>query len=242
MVSKKISIIIPCFNEEAGIQQLKDQLGPCLASLQQKYELEILFIDDGSTDATADKIKVVFAGLENKKIIQHKTNQGVGAAQRTGFQAATGDIICTMDSDCTYDPIHLVEMVAMIGENVDFVTGSPYHPNGTVEGVPEYRLFLSNNLSRLYNLLFGLGVHTYTAIFRVYKKEVIKNIKLEADGFISSAEILLKSLLAGYKLKEYPTVLKVRKYGSSKIKIIKVIGDHLNFILKMKLSFPRREN
>jgi dolichol-phosphate mannosyltransferase len=242
VASEKISIIIPCFNEEEGIEQLKEQLDSCVTSLQQRYELEVLFIDDGSTDATAEKIKTVFVGLENKKIIQHKTNQGVGAAQRTGFQAASGDIICTMDSDCTYDPIHLVEMVAMIGEKVDFVTGSPYHPSGTVEGVPEYRLFLSNNLSRLYNLLFGLGVYTYTAIFRVYKKEVIKNIQLEADGFISSAEILLKSLLNGYKLKEYPTVLKVRKYGSSKIKILMVIRDHLNFILKMKLSSPRRKN
>jgi dolichol-phosphate mannosyltransferase len=234
MAANKITIIIPCYNEEEGIEHLKQYLIPCIESLKKEYEVEILFVDDGSTDKTVERLNTVLADMAEKKIILHKTNQGLGAAQKTGFQHATGNIICTMDSDCTYNPIHLVEMVAMIGEDVDMVTGSPYHPQGEVEGVPKGRLFLSFNLSRFYNLLFNQGVYTYTSLFRVYKQEVIKSVKIEADGFLSTAEILLKSLLAGYRLAEYPTILKLRKHGSSKINIIKVIKEHMIFILKMK--------
>lgn len=241
MAMKKVTIIIPCYNEEEGIEHLKQYLIPCVESLKKEYSVEVLFVDDGSTDTTVRKIEEVFGDLPEKKIVRHETNQGIGAAQKTGFQTASGDIICTMDSDCTYDPIHLVKMVGMIGEDIDIVGGSPYHPQGGVEGLSSYRLFLSSSLSRLYNLLFDQGVYTYTSIFRVYKKEVISNITLEGEGFISSAEILLKSLLSGYRLTEYPTVLKVRRYGSSKIKILRVILEHLVFIWKMKLLLLRRK-
>ncbi len=87
----------------------------------------------------------------------------------------------------------------------------------------------------LYNVIFGLQVYTYTSILRAYKRAIVKSLKFEADGFVISAEILVKSLLAGYRLAEFPTVLRARKYGRSKIKILKVIGEHLYFMSRAKV-------
>jgi dolichol-phosphate mannosyltransferase len=127
-------------------------------------------------------------------------------------------------------------MITLLDEKVDIITGSPYHPHGAVSGVPGGRLLLSRNLSVLYNAFFSLHVYTYTSLFRVYKRDIVKKLKFESDGFVIAAEILIKALLAGYHLKEYPITLERRKYGSSKIKILKTIREHLLFLVRLKLQ------
>jgi dolichol-phosphate mannosyltransferase len=229
----KLSIIIPCYNEEEGINNLDGRLSPILDELGMDWELEIIFVDDGSTDRTKELLELHFGSRVGVRVISHEINKNLGAAMRTGFEACTGDVVITMDSDCTYDPEGIFEMLNLLDEETSIITASPYHPKGKVEGVPEYRLFLSKAISWIYRLVTGAKIHTFTALFRVQRKEVVKNITFKSNNFLATAEMLIYALMKDYGVKEYPTTLQVRKYGVSKMKLFLVIKSHLKFLLKL---------
>src|SRR3989344_8368617 len=221
-----LSIVIPCFNEEDGIPQLAEQLTPVLWQLKQ-YNIELIFVDDGSTDKTNALLHQYFP---TATILKHEKNQNLGAALRTGFSHASGDIVAALDSDCTYHPSVILQMLPLLDKSTDIVTVSPYHPQGSVENVPAYRLFLSKSVSRIYRVLLRSHLHTFTAMVRVYKKEVVKNIEINSNTFMGVTEILAKALLRGYKAKEIPVTLTARKFGVSKLKTARAIRDHLKLI------------
>ena len=222
-----LSIIIPCFNEEDGIPQLAEQLPPVIEQLTHDYTVELIFVDDGSTDRTSELIKKNFPSA---LILKHEKNQNLGAALRTGFAHANGNLVAALDSDCTYHPSVLPKMLPLIDSNTHIVTVSPYHPQGSVENVPAYRLFLSKSVSAIYRILLRSDLHTFTAMVRVYKKEVVKNIEIKSNTFMGVTEILAKALLRGYKAKEIPVTLTARKFGVSKLKTARAIRDHLKLI------------
>ncbi|MBU1632512.1 MAG: glycosyltransferase family 2 protein [Nanoarchaeota archaeon] len=237
---KKISIIIPCYNEEEGINNLYSQLNPVLSKLKEDYEVELIFVDDGSKDNTLKLLHQYFGNENYCKIIKHEKNMNLGAAMRTGFTHSTGDIIVTMDSDCTYEPKIMLEMLCLLDDKTSIVTASPYHPLGKVENVPNYRLFLSKSISSIYCLITNSNIHTFTALFRIHKKEVVKCIKFKSNNFLATAEMLIYALMKGYTVREYPTTLYARKYGVSKMKLLMVIKSHFKFVLKLiKLKFKR---
>jgi dolichol-phosphate mannosyltransferase len=229
---QKLSIIIPCYNEGDGINYLKEELDKVLPELKKAYDIELLFVDDGSTDNTYELLEEYFGSEKKNKIIKHTKNMNLGAAMRTGFSAATGDIMVTMDSDCTYRPNEIVNMLKLL-ENADIVTASPYHPKGNVKGVPKYRLFLSWTISLIYRILTMKKIYTFTALFRAYKRETIGNIKFKSNDFMATAEFLIKAIYKGYKVREYPTTLYVRKYGQSKMRLLKVILSHVRLISRI---------
>lgn len=236
---KKLSIVIPCYNEEEGIPNLAVNLTPILKQLEQEYSTELIFVDDGSTDKTNELIQQKFKGRENVRIIKHPKNMNLGVAMRTGFKHANGDLIVTFDSDCTYNPTVIIEMLKMMDEQTSLVTASPYHPSGKVENIPEYRLFLSKAITLIYRILTGSSIHTYTALVRVQTKDLAKNIHFKSNNFLATAEMLIYSLMKGHKVKELPTTLSVRKYGVSKMKLLLVIKSHFIFVLqllKMRLN------
>ncbi len=229
-----ISIVIPCYNESEGIPQLRTRLLPVVKELEKSDAVEIIFVDDGSTDNTNQLLRENFS--ENfTKIVKHEKNMNLGAAVRTGLLAASGDIIVTMDSDCTYAPENIPKMIAQL-KDCDIVTASPYHPDGKIIGVPEYRLFLSRGVTAIYNLVSGRHLYTWTALFRAYKREVISEITITNNDFIALVELLVKAANRGAKIKEAPETLYVRKYGTSKMRLLRVIGNHLKFIAKLVLS------
>jgi dolichol-phosphate mannosyltransferase len=120
------------------------------------------------------------------------------------------------------------------------VTASPYHPDGGVMNVAGYRLVLSRGSSFLYRILVDWRVHTYTALFRVYRGEVVKSIAFESNGFLAGTELMVNAMLQGYQVAEYPTVLHSRQNGVSKAKIMRTIRAHLKFqgeILLRRLGF-----
>ena len=226
----KISIIIPCYNEQEGIPNLAEKLISTIKELQLEYQPELILVDDGSTDQTYSLMQQYFSQLPNTKIIKHSQNQNLGGALRTGFANATGTYISALDSDCTYHPHLLKTMIKMLDDQTDIVTVSPYHPQGKVNNVPAYRIFLSKSISRIYRILLHSDIYTFTAMVRIYKKPVIENIQFRSNTFLSVTEIMIKSLLKNYKVKELPAELNVRKFGASKMKTLRVIGDHLTLI------------
>lgn len=236
----KISFVIPCYNEHQGVPKLLRALAET-RTLLADYDCELIFVDDGSRDGTADLLEtsVSSTGMATR-IIRHPRNRGMGAALRTGFAAATGDLIATADSDCTYDPREVPQMLALLGPDVDIVVASPYHPRGSVKNVPAYRLLLSHNLSRLYGWVTGANLYTYTSLFRLYRASVIKNVQFESDGFLSMAQILVYALLAGFRAVEFPTQLTVREYGESKAAIYRLIRDHIRFLAHLQRRGVRK--
>ena len=117
---------------------------PCCRTSAQQYALEVIFVDDGSTDATWSLLHQTFDSLNSPGMefhfLQHEVNRGLGAALRTGFAGVSGDLIVTTDSDGTYKFSTIPALLACLTPGVDMVTASPYHPQGRVVGVPRYRL------------------------------------------------------------------------------------------------------
>ena len=238
----KLSIIVPCYNEVDNVSRLQDELLPIIEEIvtcgrnniaDEICSAEMVFVDDGSDDGTLSKLETCFGTGSTSgvtyKFLKHRINSGLGAAIRTGFKHADGDIVVTVDSDGTYEFSEIPGLLACLMPGVDIVTASPYHPMGGVIGVPAYRLLLSRGSSALYRMLVDWKVHTYTCLFRAYRSEALKDIVFGSDDFLAGTEILVKAMLKGYRVAEFPTVLHKRIYGASKAKIAKTILSHLRF-------------
>jgi dolichol-phosphate mannosyltransferase len=223
-----VSIVIPVFNEEAGVPQLNQRLAGMRAAWDPSVELEFVFVDDGSSDRTGALLRAMFGNEPHARVLVHKRNRGIGAAFRTGFSGCQGSIVCTVDADCSYGPENLQKLVAVIkaGQG-DIAVASPYHPEGTVEGVPRWRLVLSRACSVLYGLIAPVRLYTYTSVFRAYRRDVIRTVRFEEDGFVSASEILIRAAEAGYRIVEVPMTLHARKIGQTKMKILRTIRGHL---------------
>ncbi len=229
----KISIVIPCYNEEPALPYLANTLRGLELELKENYEPEFIFVDDCSTDRTFNKLNELFASRDNVRIVRHEANQGVAAGIMTGIESARTEIVCSMDCDCTYDPHELAKMLPLLGENVDLVTASPYHEKGGVRNVPEWRLFLSKGASFLYRRVLRSKLDTYTSCFRVYRRSSVVDLPIEEKGFLGVAEMLGRLDLNGGKIVEYPAVLEVRLFGFSKMKTARMIFGHLKLLSQL---------
>jgi dolichol-phosphate mannosyltransferase len=227
---EKLSLVIPAYNESEGVQQTAGALRPVLETLAKNYTVEVVFVNDGSRDNTAELLKAEFEGDTRVRVVSHEINKGLGAAIRTGFQNASGNIIVTTDFDGTYPLATIPHLLAqMKTDECDLITASPYHPLGKVEGVPGYRLVFSFGASLLYRLLVKWRIYTWTALYRAYRRQVVDSITFESDDFLAGTEILVKAIQSGFKVTEFPTTLHVRTFGQSSIKIARVTRNHLRF-------------
>jgi polysaccharide deacetylase family protein (PEP-CTERM system associated) len=228
-----ISIVIPCFNEELILPYLSNTLVGVEAELSRDHVVHFIFVDDGSSDGTWASLQNIFGGRANCTVIRHEVNRGVAATIMTGIRASETEVVCSMDCDCTYDPHELGPMVSLLAPGVDMVTASPYHKNGKVLNVPEWRLFLSRTLSKMYGMVLRHQLATYTACFRVYRRSVVADVPLSRAGFIGVAELLGRLDLGGSGIVEYPTTLEVRILGRSKMKIVKTMAGHIELIFEL---------
>jgi polysaccharide deacetylase family protein (PEP-CTERM system associated) len=228
-----ISIVIPCFNEELILPYLSNTLVGVEAHLSNQHQVHFIFVDDGSSDGTWPSLQKIFGDRPNCTLVRHEQNRGVAGTIMTGIQTSETEIVCSMDCDCTYDPHELGPMVALLTPGVDLVTASPYHPKGKVLNVPEWRLFLSRTLSKMYGMVLHHKLATYTACFRVYRKSVVTEVPVSRSGFIGVAELLGRLDLNGSGIVEFPTTLEVRIIGRSKMKIVKTMAGHLRLIVEL---------
>ena len=225
----RLSLVIPCYNESDSVDQMRSQLEAVRPELERRGELELVLVDDGSTDDTYSQLSTTFSSWPGLRLARHEKNRGLGAAFRTGLAAATGDVIVVTDGDGTYPFTTIPQLLDLLTADVDIVTSSAYHPRGGVDGVPAYRLLFSKGASFLYRVLVEWRIHTYTAMYRAYRREVVQHVHTQSDGYVVMAEMLVNALRAGYRVAEFPTVLHVRRYGQSKAKILGIIRQHLVF-------------
>lgn len=226
----KASVVVPCYYEEETLPYLARTLASFTADNIDTLDLSFVLVDDGSKDRTWEVLNELFGDKPNYTLVQHPQNRGIAAATMTGIIAAKDEIVCGIDCDCSFDPHTLAQMIPLMTPEYDMVQASPYHKDGGVMNVPEWRLVLSRNLSRVYNILLNHRFASYTACFRVYRRSAIKDIVLDDEGFLGIAEMFIKLDQSGSKFVEFPTILEARIIGDSKMKTVPVIIAHLHMI------------
>jgi glycosyltransferase involved in cell wall biosynthesis len=235
--NQPVSIVVPCFNEQDGLPHLKEKLASARVLLRKHYSPHFILIDDGSTDGTWNAMCQLFDHDPDCVLLRRPKNLGISDAILNGIRLADTEIVCSMDSDCTYDPSEFIRMIPLLARDVDLVTASPYHPLGAVQGVPGWRLLLSRTASLLYGLVLKQKLHTYTSCFRVYRRSSILKLKLQQGGFLGVAELIGKLDLQNSVIAECPAKLTSRAYGVSKMKTLTMLFGH--FLLLGELAFER---
>ena len=223
------------YDEEDGIPELLAQLDAALPLIAARAgtepsRVEVIAVDDGSRDSTPRLLAAATADRPWLQVATHDRNRGLGAALWTGFDRARADVIAAVDSDCTYPIAEVGELLRLLTPDTGIVTASPYHPKGGVEGVSGRRLLLSKGASALYSLVLGRRIHTWTAMFRVYRRSAIALVPRTSMGFLAVTQMLVFPVLHGVRVREHPTVLRTRRHGASKMKVTRTIGQHLRFI------------
>ncbi len=236
---RPVGVVIPCFNEELILPYLSNTLRTMERKLGETYELQFIFVDDGSSDETWRVLQQTFGQRPNCLAIRHSANQGVAAAIMTGIRAARADVVCSIDCDCTYDPLELRSMIPLLRDGVDMVTASPYHSQGSVRNVPRWRLALSRTASAMYRVVLRQKLATYTSCFRVYRRSTALSFRLERAGFLGVAEMVGRLDLSGGTVVEYPALLEARLLGRSKMKVVGTIFGHLGLLASLALARMR---
>lgn len=230
-----LAIIIPCCNEEEALGLLRERLGPVLADIEQRYSTELVLVDDGSTDATWDWLQLLQRLSWPAQIIlgRHHHNLGLGAALRTGLELTDAPIVVTIDVDGTY-PFGIIEpLLDAIMNGADVATASPYHPAGGVDGVSATRLLFSRGASSLYRILVDRRIHTYTALVRAYRRDVLDASLSEHPGFLNVAETLVEARRRNARIVEIPAVLAQREVGQSKARVFRITRAHLRYMANL---------
>jgi dolichol-phosphate mannosyltransferase len=228
----KLTVILPFFDEAALLPSLPALVARVRGALAG-HEVRLLAIDDGSTDGTGEGLART-AGLE---VVRHPANRGVGAAMATGLEHATGDAAIVFDPDEAYAPDVLPRLVDALADS-DVATASPYHPEGGVEGVGAFRLLLSRAASLLYRLRTRAPLKTFTCAVRAYRLPAARRLLPAPTDFTAAAYLLAKALSLGLRVAEVPARLRVRRAGTSKMRILRTARAHLRLLRDLPVTPP----
>jgi len=228
-----LSVILPCYDEEGAAARFEGELFPALDALAVPYE--VIAVDDGSCDGTGGVLRNLAGQRRSFKAAAHGYNRGLGAALKTGFAAASGDWIATLDADLTFHPSQLRALLdCQKATGADLVCGSPFlSPDGAAQ-VSWWRRWPSLVVNALYRRLCGPRLTAYTPIFRLYRTEVLRSLRLESTGFEINAEIAARFLAAGKTVAEVPAVLTARRQGSSKLSPFRELWRHSRLALRLR--------
>ncbi len=209
----KLSIVMPVFNEVATIARIVD----LVRSVDVGLEKEILLVDDCSTDGTADMLRKMGQEHPELKALVHAVNRGKGAALRTGFAAATGDIVLIQDADLEYDPREYPRLLGPILDgHADVVFGSRFMGGGPHRVVYFWHYLGNKLLTTLSNMTTNLNLTDMEVCYKVFKREVIQRIPLKEDRFGFEAEITAKVARRKLKIYEVPISYYGRDYSEGK--------------------------
>ncbi|MBI5250856.1 MAG: glycosyltransferase family 2 protein [Desulfomonile tiedjei] len=207
----KFSVIIPCYNEVSTICEIVAAVRTCPLE-----NVEIVVVDDCSTDGTRDLIRDRISSLVNR-VVLHESNKGKGAALRSGFAVSTGDIVIIQDADLEYDPQDYSKLVApIISGKADVVYGSRFI-TGDPRRVLYFRHYLGNQfLTFLSNVFTDINLTDMETGYKIFRKEILDKITLEEDRFGFEPEITAKIAKLKPKIYEVGISYTGRTYEEGK--------------------------
>lgn len=231
-----ISIIVPMYNERDNVIHYHNNLFPILDDISKKFseKFEFVFVDDGSHDDTVKRIVELVNNRTDVQILRHEKNRGMGNAIKTGLAACNGDLVITMDADLTFRPEDVAKLIEKYRETrADCISGSPYLEKGLMEEVTAFRLLMSRSVNFLYRTLLGTRITCVSPIFRLYKRDVLNGMAITSSNYEINAEIISKLIIGGKKVVEVPVPLLRRRYGASKINLLKEIKNYILLLYKI---------
>lgn len=202
------SILIPAYREEAGIRRSLCRVATALAALD-RYDWEIVVVDDGSTDDTSGQVGAAAAELAVPvRLVRHVVNQGLGGALRTGFAHTTGQVVVVLDSDLSYDESHIARLLeAWENTRAHVVIASPYMEGGRSTGVPPVLERRSRIANRILSTAALDDLKTLTGMVRAYDGPFVRGLSLKAVDVDINTEILYKTQLLRGTIVEIPAHL-----------------------------------
>ena len=215
----ELSVIVPVFNEEESVAPLVNALMSVLGRTRRRFE--IIFVDDGSTDSSAERLSTAVATHPEIKIIQFRSNAGQTAALMAGIDHASGDTIVTIDADLQNDPEDIPMLLSKLDEGADVVSGW----RKDRQDAPLRRNFVSRTANRLISRISGVRLHDYGCTLKAYRREVLGGMRLygEMHRFVP-----VYASWMGAKVVELPVRHHARRFGKSKYglnRTLKVVLD-----------------
>lgn len=233
---KKLSVVVPVFNEEGNINRLYEEItNVCLKLLEYKVvgDYEIIFVDDGSTDKTGENIYNIRKSDDKMKFIRLRKNFGQTPALKAGFDNSTGDYIVTMDGDLQNDPNDIPALIMKMNEGYDVVSGWRFNRRDNFG-----KRMSSKIMNFLRKKLVGDELHDYGCSLKLYRRECLKDIELfgELHRYIT-AYLYIK----GYKIGEVRVNHRARKSGVTKYKFNRGLNGLLDLVfLKFWAGYSSR--
>jgi glycosyltransferase involved in cell wall biosynthesis len=205
-VKPLVSIILPCFNEEAVVEENLGIIVDYLHTIEDRYRFEVLLINDGSKDRTAELIESLREKYHFVRTLHHPANFGLGQAFKTAFAESRGDFVITMDVDLSYSPDHIGTMLdTLVRTRAKLVLASPYMPGGKLTNVPWLRKTMSiwgNRFLRLFAR--SSSVSTITCMVRGYDGQFIRSMILRSTGMEIMPEVVYKTMILRGRIEQVP--------------------------------------
>jgi dolichol-phosphate mannosyltransferase len=210
----KLSIVIPCYNEEKTLERCVDSV---LAIQSETLELELIVVDDCSTDASRTIARRLSERIPGMILRHHDKNQGKGAALRTGIAAATGDFVAIQDADLEYDPRDLVRLLIPLrtGE-ADVVLGSRFLSHGYHRVLYYWHSLGNRFLTTLSNMLTDLNLTDMETCYKVFRRQIIQSITIEENRFGFEPEVVAKVAQMRVRVYEMGISYHGRTYADGK--------------------------
>jgi glycosyltransferase involved in cell wall biosynthesis len=207
-----LSVIVPAYNEERTIGEMLPTLVKAIPAIH-----EIIVVDDGSTDHTADKVKQFQTTVPSVKLICLERNQGKTAALKAGFAASTGEIVIVQDADLEYDPQDIPSVIEpILSGRADVVYGSRFLVRRAAR-VLFYRHFLGNSLITFFsNVLTDLNFSDVETGYKAFRGEIIRNMIIMSSGFGFEIEVTAKAAKLKCRIYEVPISYYGRTYEEGK--------------------------